>query len=110
LLDEAGRRERKLVMSILNLGEVFYLSVKARDLAYGERVLRSLRALIMTASATDELVMAAANLKARHAMSYADAFAVATAISRDAPLLTGDPELRALAAEEQALKLEWLGG
>ena len=33
LLDEADRRERKLVMNIVNIGEVFYLSVRARDLA-----------------------------------------------------------------------------
>lgn len=33
LLDVAGRREGKLIMNIVNLGEVFYLSVKARNLA-----------------------------------------------------------------------------
>ena len=33
------RRERKLVMNIVNLGEVFYLSMKAKNLIYGEQVL-----------------------------------------------------------------------
>jgi predicted nucleic acid-binding protein len=36
--------------------------------------------------------MAATLLKSRHAISYADAFAAATALSECAPLITGDPE------------------
>jgi predicted nucleic acid-binding protein len=110
LLDGADRRERKLVMNIVNIGEVFYLSVKARDLAYGERVLENLRTRIATVPAGNELVLRAANLKARHPISYADAFAVATAIGRNSPLVTGDPELRAMAEREKALKLDWIAG
>lgn len=109
LLEAADRRECKLSMSIVNLGEVFYLSVKARDLAYGRQVLETLQARVMTVSAHDELVMLAATLKARHAISYADGFAAATALLQDAPLVTGDPELQAMAAEEKALQLEWIG-
>lgn len=41
LLEAADRRERKLVMNIVNVGEVFYLSVRARDVAYGERILQA---------------------------------------------------------------------
>ena len=110
LLDEADHRERKLVMNIVNIGEVFYLSVKARDLAYGERVLENLRTRIATVPAGNELVRGAANLKARHPISYADAFAAATAIGRNSPLVAGDPELRAMAEREKALKLEWIAG
>jgi predicted nucleic acid-binding protein len=109
LLEAADRRQHKLVMSIINLGEVFYLSVKARDIAYGERVLQTLRPRLTTISASDELVMQASALKARHAISYADAFAAATAIARNAPLVTGDPELRVMAEQEKILKLEWIG-
>jgi ribonuclease VapC len=109
LLEEAGRRERKLVMNIVNMGEVFYLSVRARDLAYGKRVLENLRPRMFIVSASDELVMLAATLKARHAISYADAFAAATAMSQASPLVTGDPELRVMAGQESTLKLEWIG-
>ncbi len=109
LLGVAARREGKLVMNIVNLGEIFYLSAKARNLAYGEHVLENLRPLITTESASDELVMLAATLKARHAISYADAFAAGTAILRAAPLVTGDTELRAVVAQEKRLKLEWIG-
>ncbi|HEX4169737.1 MAG TPA: PIN domain-containing protein [Bryobacteraceae bacterium] len=110
LLDAAEHRQGKLMMNVINLCEVFYLSVKARDMEYGQRVLENLRSRIATISAGDELVMAAANLKARHAISYADAFAAATAMQRQVPLVTGDPEFRALAEQEKTLQLEWIAG
>jgi ribonuclease VapC len=109
LLESAERRERKLIMNIVNAGEVFYLSAKARDLAYAGRVLDALRARIGILAAPNDLVMLAAGLKARHAISYADAFAAATALMRDTPLVTGDPELQALAAADKTLQLEWIG-
>jgi len=40
-------------------------------------------------------VIQAAELRGRHPISYADAFAVATAIAHGATLLTGDPEILA---------------
>jgi uncharacterized protein len=109
LLRAAERRECRLSMSIVNLGEVFYLCVKARDLDYGRRVLDVLRSRVTIISAHDELVMLAASLKVRHAISYADGFAAATALLQESPLVTGDPEIRAMAAEEKALQLEWIG-
>jgi uncharacterized protein len=109
LLKAAERGECRLSMNIVNLGEVFYLCVKARNMPYGRRALETLHPWITTISAHDELVMLAATLKGRHPISYADGFAAATAILQDAPLVTGDPELRAMAAKEPALQLEWIG-
>lgn len=108
LFEAAERREEKLLINIVNLGEVFYISVKARDLNYAERVLDALRPRLTIVSASDSLVMAAATLKSRYAISYADAFAAATALGRDAVLVTGDPELQVLAATEKNLKLKWI--
>lgn len=108
LLHASDRRERKPVMNIVNLGEVFYLCAKATDPAYGERVLNNLRHSISTASAEDEVVMLAATLKSRYAISYADGFAAATAIRREGALVTGDHELRLVAAAE-GFSLEWIG-
>jgi len=110
LLDAAANGGARLSMNIVNMGEVFYLSVKAKDAAYGERVLESLRARVAGIPASDELVWQAARLKARNAISYADAFAAATAMARGLPLVTGDPELQAMAAKEEGLTLEWIGG
>ncbi len=110
LLESAEHRRTKLIMNIMNLGEVLYVSAKRKDLTYAERTVTNLRARIGIVPATDDLVMYAATLKARHRISYADGFAAATAMLRDAPLLTGDPELRRMSQHEKALKLEWIGG
>ena len=110
LLESAERREQQLLMNIVNLGEVFYISVKARDLAYGQQVLDALWPRLTVIPAINSLVLAAATLKSRHTISYADAFAAATALLRDAPLLTGDPELQTMAAKEKKLKLQWIAG
>jgi predicted nucleic acid-binding protein len=109
LLKAVDRGECRLTMNIVNLGEVFYLCAKARNLAYGQRVLRTLQSRIATVSADDELVMLAATLKARYPISYADGFAIATALAQNAPLATGDPEIRAIAAKQKRLRLEWIG-
>lgn len=110
ILDEADNRKGRLLVNIVNLGEVFYLSAKTRDLAYGERVLEGLRSRFTIMSPSDDLVISAAKLKSRYAISYAGAFAASTAIIRELPLVTGDPELRALATQEKKLRLEWIGG
>jgi ribonuclease VapC len=43
---------------------------------------------------TTERVLAAANVKARHTVSYADAFVVAAAVEYSATIVTGDPEFK----------------
>ncbi|PWU00467.1 MAG: hypothetical protein C5B51_25105 [Terriglobia bacterium] len=110
LLEAADRKEGKLLMNILNVGEVFYLCAKARNRAYAERVLQNLRSRVGTVSATDELILDAVRLKAKYPVSYADAFAAVTAMNQNAALVTGDPELRSVATAERSLKLEWVAG
>jgi predicted nucleic acid-binding protein len=48
--------------------------------------------------ARESLVLEAARVKAKHPLSYADAFAVATGRVEKAPVITGDPEILALPA------------
>jgi len=109
LLEANDSHNCSLCINIVNLGEVFYIAAKRRNLEEAGRILESLRRRVITISADDELVLLAANLKARHPISYADGFAAATAILQKMPLVTGDPEIRAMAAKEKSLKLEWIG-
>jgi ribonuclease VapC len=106
LLEAAALAQAALFISIINLGEVFYCVGKVKGEDAARATLAELQRLNMTVvPASDELVMAAAQLKIRHAISYADAFAAAAALAHDAVLMTGDPELEALAGE---LRLERL--
>jgi predicted nucleic acid-binding protein len=97
LLREAEQDDVLLLMSIVNLGEVYYRVGKVKGGDRADATLETIRSLsVEFVSATDDRVLAAARLKMSHALSYADAFAAATAKERDALLVSGDPELLAL--------------
>ena len=81
------------LMSWINLGEVFYLLHRRASEREARGVVRRLRARLTLDLPSETRVLEAAKIKASHAISYADAFAVATAIAHEATLLTGDPEI-----------------
>lgn len=58
-------------------------------------IVRRLRRRLTLESPSPQRVLEAAALKAQYPISYADAFAVATAIVGGCRLLTGDPEILA---------------
>jgi len=82
---------------IINLGEVFYRIGKVKGQSEARQTFAQIGSLnLSVVSATDERVLAAATLKIKHPISYADAFAAAAATELEATLVTGDPELIAL--------------
>jgi predicted nucleic acid-binding protein len=93
----AGRVERSLetrpVMSWINLGEVFYVVHRATGADRARAVVGDLRRRLLLDLPTGTRVLEAAAIKAGHALAYADAFAIATAVAHRASLLTGDPEI-----------------
>lgn len=80
-------------MSWINLGEVFYVVQRATGADRARAVVGDLRHRLSLDLPTEARVLEAAAIKARHALAYADAFAIATALSHRASLLTGDPEI-----------------
>lgn len=89
---EAGRRE--LFASLINIGEVFYTIGRRKGEQVAEETLEELHQLPLTIiPPRPATVMKAARLKMRHALSYADAFAVITAQDLNGTLMTGDPEI-----------------
>jgi predicted nucleic acid-binding protein len=112
-LDRAARETSfRCLISIINLGEVYYRIGRTRgpDAADGfwELVFRG-RLPVTPVQATRARVLQAARLKARHSMAYADAFAVQVAQEYEVPIATGDPEIRAV-EEPEGLRVEWIGG
>lgn len=81
------------VMSWISAGEVFYLTLRRHGAEQGRRVLDNLRLRTSLDEVGPDRILEAATIKGAHRMSYADAFACATAIAYDAPLLTGDDEI-----------------
>lgn len=96
-LRRAHAGNTRLLMSTINLGEVYYrMAQLTGEERADERLLLFRRLPIEIVQAREPLVLEAARLKARHPISYADAFAVATARLERAAVLTGDPEIVAL--------------
>ncbi len=106
LLRRAVADQVRALMTWVNVGEVAYI-IERR---WGAERLQAALAM-MEATALEmvpvgrDLAVAAAHLKANHAMAYADAFAAALAQGSSATLVTGDPEFKLL---ESVLKIQWL--
>lgn len=106
MLIEAGRRGESLRMSEVNYAEVKYSIIRkdgAEAWANADGVLQGLPIEFLPTSR--RLADAAADYKARFKLSLADAFAAALAKETRSELVTGDPELKALAKE---IKFHWL--
>jgi predicted nucleic acid-binding protein len=106
VLGTAGKEKCRLFVSIINLGEVLYIIERRGGISKAQDVLALIRQLpIEILSADEQAVFSAAHIKASYALSYADAFAVAAAIHKNATILTGDPEF---ATVESIVTVEWL--
>jgi predicted nucleic acid-binding protein len=108
LLEDANKEKCSLSMSIINLGEVLYITEREQGLFQAQRVLAAIDQLplqIMPAPRT--AVLAAAHIKAFYPISYADSFAAAAAQQLNCVLLTGDPEFRKI-EQSGLIKIEWL--
>ncbi len=106
LLRKAARSKEPLLMNEINIGEVYYMTAKDRSPAQADEFLIRLPTLPVEAVGNSfAAVLEAAKLKARFPISYADAFAVATAIRMNAAVVTGDPEFRQV---EQLVTIDWL--
>ena len=80
-------------MSWVNAGEVHYVVARRASPQAADQVISQLGADVDLVDATGPRTMAAAGINATHRMSYADCFAVATALEFRVPLVTSDPEI-----------------
>jgi ribonuclease VapC len=106
LLEAGGAGAALLILSLVNYGEVAYITEQrsgSQGLSTLLSVLDQLPIDIIRPDRTQAL--SAAHMKAAHAMSYADAYAAALAASHQATLVTGDPAFEAV---EGQVRVEWL--
>ena len=93
-------------MSQINLGEVYYKTIRAVGIDGAKNFLENfLRLPINIILPDSELIWKASEIKAEYTISYADCFAVATALKHKATILTGDPEFKKV---ERIVTVEWL--
>jgi predicted nucleic acid-binding protein len=106
ILKAAAAGTSKAFLSVINLGEIYYIVARKRGETEAGVITEAISRLpVVLVEATKERVLAAARVKAQHPVSYADAFVVAAAIEFTAIVVTGDPEFKE--TESQAAVL-WL--
>jgi ribonuclease VapC len=106
LLEKAGRKDVPLLMTEVNYAEVKYIILRKDGQEAWREVASSLGSLpIEFVPATRDLADLAAEFKASHRLSLADAFAAALAKEKKSELITGDPEFKPL---EKEIEILWL--
>jgi predicted nucleic acid-binding protein len=94
LLHAATADDLLVALSVINLGEIFYIVGRGRGISAAEQAVATIKATGLQILPADEsAVLAAARLKAQHRIAYADAFAMAAAEQLGAVLVTGDAEI-----------------
>lgn len=105
-LTDAEKSGTPLLMSEINIGEICYIILRARPSINLDDFLSQFLSLPIRPLPVDfDLIVEAAKIKASHPLSYADAFAVATAFRNDAAIITGDPEFKTVT---KLVSIEWL--
>ena len=106
LICEAHKRDSKLLITTVNLGEIWYSTARAKSQMVADQKMIEISNLgFDTADADWELTRQAAAFKAKYRLAYADCFAAALAKLKNAELHTGDPEFKAL---EKEIQINWL--
>lgn len=106
ILKQAQSGQSVCAMSVVNLGEVYYILARSYT---EEKASTAVTWLGMTGirfmDANRERAIAAAAVKAVHPLAYADAFAVGCAQELEGTLVTGDPEILSLGEAVSLLDL-----
>ncbi len=106
LLTESNGKKVALFLSLVNLGEIYYILIREVGETEATRLLFTIENLPLTIIDVDrQATLQAARIKATGGLSYADAFAVATAQINKATLVTGDREFVKL---RNMVKIKWL--
>ena len=96
VLVSAQKSSIPVLMNELNVGETYYILYRKRGHEQAEYFLDTVLAGLPISMISNDFnaVISASKIKARHALPFADCFAVATAQQENAVILTGDPEFR----------------
>lgn len=108
LLVKASEDKLKLLLSVVNWGEIYYSVMRTNSQDLAEQKAREIAALpieLVPLAGDLELVRQAAIFKATKKMSYADCFAAALAKVQNVELVTGDQEFKEV---EKEIKVAWL--
>ena len=106
LISKAEEGGSALLMSVVNLGEVWYSIARTNSPATADQYIQEIEGMAIEIVDADwQLTRQAAAFKTSGKLSYGDCFAAALAKVNKAELVTGDKEFKSLEAE---IKIAWI--
>ena len=106
LIHQSIQARSGLLMTSVNLGEVWYSVARAQGETVAEKAIQNIHSLdIEIVPASWELSLQAAKFKAKNPIAYADCFAAALAYLRGVELVTGDREFERL---QDQIRILWV--
>jgi ribonuclease VapC len=106
LLEQIKKTGASKYINAINLGEIIYSTKKEFGDQKKLEVLANIERLNFTIlSIPNNLIFQAAEYKAQYAISYADCFALASAVEHKAVIVTGDPEFKKV---EHLAEIHWI--
>ena len=106
LLEEIRKTGAVKYINAINLGEIIYSTKKEFGDQKKLEVLANIEKLNFTIlPISNSLIFQAAEYKAQFSISYADCFALASALEHKAILVTGDPEFKKV---ENLVDIVWI--
>jgi len=106
---QAHRKEACLSMSVVNMGEVFYILIKQIGEQQALHYIQVLQHGVTIVEADISHTIQAARLKHRHKLGYADSFAAALALASRATLVSADPSFESLGKSLKWMRLPRFG-
>ena len=106
LILKAEENKVNLMMSVVNLGEVWYSIARTNSPEVADQYIGEIRGIAIEIVDADwQLTRQAAAFKVNGNISYGDCFAAALAKVKKADLVTGDKEFKSLEGE---IKISWM--
>ena len=106
ILENIKKTGSSKYINAINLGEIIYSTKREFGDQKKLEVLANIERLNFTLlPVPNSLIFQAAEFKAQYSISYADCFALASAIEHKAIMVTGDPEFKKV---EHLVKIVWV--
>lgn len=106
LIVKAEENKINLLMSVVNLGEVWYSIARTNSPEIADQYIGEIRGMAIEIVDVDwQLTRQAAAYKVNGKISYGDCFAAALAKAKKSELLTGDHEFKSL---EDEIEIQWI--
>jgi predicted nucleic acid-binding protein len=105
LFEQVEGGKARLLMSVVNMGEVLYILMKFVGEDIAVKQIRTLQHAISMVPADAEQATQAAILKHHYKLGYADSYAAALALDREATLVSADAAFQKLGKRIRWMKL-----